>query len=284
MKLCIIIFCVSVLLLLSGHLRPVSATVLDYKVYEEYGGTYHDAEKSPSIPDDDDNLCWAAAASNVLYWTGWGTPEGETFGSSDDIFGYYRDHWSNLGGSVYYAWDWWFDGDNDMQGVSPWPQVEIAGGGFWEPDYMFADYFDVEFDDDKAWDAMSSALNQGYGVTLTLIGETNHAVTAWGYVYDDQLDLYDVYITDSDDSKDNSSPPDLLQQYDLIYNASGGEYANGGWYLQNYYGYDTYYIVEVMSLGQYPGAQPVPEPGTILLMGLGLSGLIGLRRRRGRPN
>jgi hypothetical protein len=42
-----------------------------YMLFEEWGGNWSDAEKSPSNTEDD-NMCWAAAASNMLEWTGWG--------------------------------------------------------------------------------------------------------------------------------------------------------------------------------------------------------------------
>ena len=36
-----------------------------YYGYEEFGDYWHDAEKSPSNSEDD-LMCWAAAASNIL--------------------------------------------------------------------------------------------------------------------------------------------------------------------------------------------------------------------------
>ena len=55
----------------------------EYLLWEEYGGIWCDAEKVPpsdgegnSFPGnmsyEDDLMCWAAAACNVLEWTGWG--------------------------------------------------------------------------------------------------------------------------------------------------------------------------------------------------------------------
>ena len=45
--------------------------------YEVYGGEWQDAEKTFSNTEDDE-MCWAAAASNILDWTGWGRPLGES--------------------------------------------------------------------------------------------------------------------------------------------------------------------------------------------------------------
>ena len=52
-----------------------SAFSISYFVYDEWGGTFYDAEKSPTNTEDD-LMCWAAAASNILTWTGWGFPTG----------------------------------------------------------------------------------------------------------------------------------------------------------------------------------------------------------------
>jgi hypothetical protein len=66
------------------------------------GGTWHDAEKSPTN-EEDDLMCWAAAASNILAWTGWGYPSGTSFANEDDMFGYYQDHWTDQGGIMEFA-------------------------------------------------------------------------------------------------------------------------------------------------------------------------------------
>ena len=64
---------------------------------------------APVLPkEEDDLMCWAAAASNVLEWTGWGVVGGMT--NTDEMFQHFQDHWTDLGGSSEYAWNWWFDG------------------------------------------------------------------------------------------------------------------------------------------------------------------------------
>ena len=42
----------------------------DYFVYEKWGGTWHDINKTWV---NDKNLCWAASAANIIDWTGWET-------------------------------------------------------------------------------------------------------------------------------------------------------------------------------------------------------------------
>ena len=82
-----------------------------------WGGTYYDAEKTPP-GDSDDEMCWAAAASNVLAWTGWGdvaSVDGadlHTINETDAIFKYFQTHWTDEGGWPIDAWAWWFSGIN----------------------------------------------------------------------------------------------------------------------------------------------------------------------------
>ncbi len=244
---------------------PVGGT--DYFGYAEFGGTWCDAEKSPTNTEDDE-MCWAATASNVLDWTGWGYAPSEGFSGTDDMFAYFQDHWTDVGGNMYYGWDWWFDGTNDKQGEGGWSQVDVAGGGFWEPPYNFDDYCHLQLDPDLAMSAIDDYLHAGYGVGLGLYDSGGHAVTCWGLRVDETTgDYLGVWITDSDDDKNDPTPEDQLQYYSVA--RSGGR-----WYLQDFYGtWDEWYIGEVQ------GVEPVAEPAGLALLALGGVGVI-LRRRR----
>ena len=72
----------SVLLVLSLMTGVTTAfgVGIDYFVYNDYGGSWSDAEKN-NVNTEDDLMCWAAASSNVLDWTGWGYPASESFTS-----------------------------------------------------------------------------------------------------------------------------------------------------------------------------------------------------------
>ena len=249
------------------------AMALTYFGYDDFGGTWHDAEKS-SDNTDDDLMCWAAASANVLTWTGWGTAAG--FADTDAAFGHFLDHWTDQGGNIFYGVDWWFDGVNDTQGVPGWSQVDVpGGGGFWDPPYDVVDYAHWTSDDAAAMATIDNHLHSGYGVGLSVAGPMAHAITVWGYDYDEAGNYLGVYVTDSDDDKGGNAPrPDSLRYYDIV--ASGGR-----WYLQDYYGtYDTY-ISEVYGLDRYPGGDPeVPDGGaTFLLLGLAAIGM-GIVRKR----
>jgi len=247
------------------------AMALTYYGYSEFGGTWHDAEKTAANTEDDD-LCWAATTANVLTWTGWGTEAG--FADTDTTFAYFQDHWTDLSGNIFYGADWWFDGVNDSQGAAGWSQVDVPGGGFWDPPYDFNDYYQWTSDDAAAMGTVDTYLHSGYGVGLSLSGPMAHQITAWGYDYDGFGNYDGVWVTDSDDDKTDPTPEDELQYYNVL--LSGGR-----WYLQDYYGLDTAYISEVHGLDRYPGGEPqVPDGGaTFLLLGLAAIGM-GIVRKR----
>ena len=83
----------TILLLVSFALMPIYGSVHaeDYFVYEHFGdGQWHDVEKANLITES--QFCWAAAASNILAWGGWGTAE---YSKDTDIYKSFVDSWTN---------------------------------------------------------------------------------------------------------------------------------------------------------------------------------------------
>ena len=200
-----------------------------YEVWKDWGGTWSDAEKTLANTDDD-LLCWAAAASNILEWTGWGAVDGMS--TTDQMFAHYQSHFSNQGGNPYYAWDWWFDGTNDVQGESGWAQQDVVGGGGFWPNESIDDYRRWSGDDATAMATIDSWLHDGYGTTIHIAGPGAHLISVWGFDTDDDGNYTGLWVTDSDDSKDgNGTRPNLLQYYDV-------ELESGQWFLQSYWGSD----------------------------------------------
>lgn len=244
-----------------------SALALSYFGYSEYGGTWYDAEKSPTNTEDD-LMCWAAAASNVLAWTGW---SGSFGNDADAIFGYYQDYWTDAGGNAYYGWDWWFDGTNDSQGAAGWSQVDVSGGGGFWTTYNFSEYYLYSSSNNWALSNLDYLLHEGYGVALGVTDDSGaHAITCWGFEYDEFGNYLGIYITDSDDDKYDVTPEDELKYYAVEYDV----YTNS-WYLQDFYSQSDWYITEVQGLAM----MPVPEPATILLLVSGILGFPVAKRR-----
>ena len=128
---------------------------MDYLLHEQWGGEVQDAKKTAANPDDD-LMCWAAAASNVLLWAGWGNIPDESFNDSSDIFAYFQDHWLDTVGSPANAWKWWFDGQ-------PIADVTSPGGGFWG-DHQFDLNYQVEWNRADAAQAIKQYCSQGCGI------------------------------------------------------------------------------------------------------------------------
>ena len=224
----------------AGPTGDVTPTGSSYLAYEYWGGDWVDAEKSPTNGEDD-LMCWAAAAANVLEWTGWGQVDGMT--DTDDMFEYFQDHWTDEGGIMQFGWDWWFDGTNASQGWNDWSQVDVAGGGFY-PSESFFSHYRVQSNDSLALAAVDQYLHAGYGVAIGVYNDPyGHAITSWGVNYnpDDPSDYYGIWVTDSDDSKRWDDPADRLRYYEV-------EEVSGRWYLQGFYGSDDWHIGVVQAL------------------------------------
>ena len=204
---------------------------LTYLNYEQWGGTWQDVNKNWN---DDSNLCWAAAASNILEWAGWGTPADSI---EQNIFDEFKEHWTNQGSLAEYGWRWWLNGILPPQDEG-WAQVNVSGGGNYWPSLNFYNYYYWDVDTSTIMSSLQSYLRSGYGVTLSVYTNGGgHALTAWGYDYDSSGNYTGVWVSDSDD---NSSTMKRLSV----------SYSNGQWNLGD--SYTGWYIGNVQALERNP--------------------------------
>lgn len=261
------------------------ASADSYMLTDNWGGSWCDAEKTRANKQDD-LMCWAAAASNVLEWTGWGNVESMT--NTDQMFAYFQDHWTDKPGLSYFGWEWWFDGTNDSAGWPGWSRVDVAGGGFF-PSETFSDYCVENWNASQSMSAIDEYLHDGYGIALTVYGDSSggHSITCWGYDYGTTPSEYlGIWVTDSDDDKNDSTPEDELKYYDIEYDSVAGK-----WYFVEFYGRDDWYIGAVSALGspelatgslltvggvEAPVTTPEPVTGSLLIVSMALL----LTRRR----
>lgn len=118
---------------------------------------------------DDTLMCWAAAASNVLAWTGW------AIGDEYDVMQEFKDYFPDAGGVSFDGWIYYFK---------------------WHyPDLNFNDYY--RYSGPFIPELANQWLSEGYGVTFD---RTGHCMTLWGVDIDPVTGLgIRVHYTDSDD-------------------------------------------------------------------------------------
>jgi hypothetical protein len=225
--------------------------------YDKGGGDgkWHDANKFHASCV----MCWAAAASNILDWGGWGVP---TLDTETSIFQDFENHWTDVEGIPLYAWNWWVDGTvlprPPQQG---WATVDVPGGGNHWPSINFWDYAFLETVDDLALTAIDYSLHNGFGTTIGIFSPAGqgHYLTVWGYEYGNASDDYlGLYFTDSDDGVTK------LQYTTITWDGTND------WWLFNFYA--NWHIANVQALA-------VPEPSSLSLI---LAGGLGFFYRKVR--
>ena len=144
--------------------KPASSET--YFNFEEYGGTWADADKDYV---DDLFMCWAGAASNVLYWTGWA----DFMSDEEEVFDHFVDRWTNGASWPLAAYKYWIDGTNLYEGYFGYAQIDVEGGGNFYPDEDVFDYtvnrsFYNTGDAYEAIPMIVDLLHNGYGVSIAI--------------------------------------------------------------------------------------------------------------------
>ncbi len=238
-----------------------------------------DSSRNSGFSVEDEMLCWAATSANVLAFSGWDPGVSQVSNSSSydgrngAMFQHYTDHFDGTkGGYMKGGYDWWFNGDevysqNSNDTFYGGAEIDTPGGGGFFTEANFSSYYDGG-PYNHGLSNIQRALKAGLGVGIGI--ETNgggHAITVWGYEFDGSVqgstqtwdNMTGIYVTDSDDKANQLA----FYAVDSSGNLSG-----------NYQGWK---IEEVQSFGANPNA--VPVPGAVWLLGSGVMGLIGMRRR-----
>ena len=87
--------------------QAIVAHYVDSDEFELSDLGFIDAEKA-EYDENDDSLCWAAATSNLLTYTGWAAQA--NFDSTDSLFEAFIDAFEDKANSVCYAAGWFFNG------------------------------------------------------------------------------------------------------------------------------------------------------------------------------
>ena len=165
----------------------------------------------------DSNLCWAASAANMLWYSGWGAqainPEtGEAFASEDELFHWFSASFNDEGGNPETAIQYLFKGINILDGTSHLylnDDIEAAETPYaLLKDYcadFLEEYIDASDNPDEVAQGLD-ALETGAAIGLGVYPENfigGHALTAFGRIVDTQAAtpaeaLCGLFIADSD--------------------------------------------------------------------------------------
>ncbi|MGD8295807.1 MAG: papain-like cysteine protease family protein [Desulfobacterales bacterium] len=182
----------------------------DFRMWERIEIPFADVDKSGV---DDANMCWAAAAANLLTWTGWAADE-------DDAFDIFRAHFEDKPGYVYNALRYYLD---EYETAAKAEMVSVRE----TQSHMLLDF-------------IVSAVHKGSGVAIKITypdKEIGHFLTIYGYRYFGDEDNFILYFTDSDDGLHQ------MRQFKVEWND-----ANNRWEIQ--YLYRDYYLEYALSLAR----------------------------------
>lgn len=197
----------------------LTASALEDRYFSLTNVDFIDAEKeftevAEGETASDANLCWAAATSNMLRFSGWGSAAG--FKTEDDLFESFISAFTDAGGSYTYALDWFFNGNYRPQDWDNWSHLRAPGKtGKYLSDYaadsLYQTYeISAHIDNLRlVFDALERdcAVGISIGNYISWLRSGGHAITLWGYMRDTSASPYSkeaypaIFISDSDSDK-----------------------------------------------------------------------------------
>ena len=251
-----------------------------------------DAVNQPYM--DDEGMCWAAAASNVITW--WEGHNAELLTSTTqpthNAWDVYRLVYLNIGGVPSNAFNWWINGiSTDQYGVPQYGFGSVMDADVYDntKDFDIQWYFDGGFLKDVYSTAENpvllsvgnsdsyalcrrivDAIESGYALVLSA---SSHALTLWGVEYEETdkgTVITKAWVTDSDDYKSQ-----LVESSE--FSVKSGPDGNAVAMKLPTYGDGTSFVYSAIS-GMRTDIIPEPATGTLSL--LALAALAARRRRK----
>lgn len=182
------------------------------------GQGWYDCTKYLDNKHDDENLCWAATCSNMIYWWldqnkenivkfGYKGPKKYVSALDCEIFQYFNDHFDNYGCMIENGLDWFFNGKHIYGGggnatsseepVNGWP----AHKGFFKEVLGNSKFYRISTGADFNENLKIAFLNnESIGLDISVsAGKGAHAVTIWGAKFDENGNVCELYEVENND-------------------------------------------------------------------------------------
>jgi hypothetical protein len=257
-------------------------------------GIWSDVNKANVFGAPDSLMCWAATASNSLAWTGWkGWDSGTSsyISTAAAIYSVFDAGWTNRTGNAIYAYEWWMT-DHTTANSNFGEVLDSQGKNFYPgvvSDPHLAGSVDNFVQDNPAPDDIYTWLNTYINAHRAIVarievpagdgtGSYAHSLSIWGWDTANSR----IYFTDPDDGG-------VGTLRDLAFHTASDHF-----YIDDYTNlYTTVRDVMITEISRLningpPAIEPnkptgpdgqIPEPTTILLIGSGLIGLWGFRKK-----
>lgn len=302
-----------VLLAFSATLSTASAAEAWVDGVSQTSGWYDANKANPYSEDGDNDLCWAASASNLIAWwqDKYRTPT-EIPTDIDDIWCTFKNKVAaDEGGDTHAAFQWWLTGvyvpTTDEEKLRSIFEKDTASTlpvfeGYYYSEYgdelgytynpitkkwesALPDFLCVDYRSSVTSENIISLVLQGCGMGLAITDDAasfGHAITLWGLEYDSSTNVISrMWLTDSDDGQYNFGQ-DGLYAVDVTTrdNKLYIDTPDSNWYPEE----DNIYISHLFGINPAVSTEwgiplAVPEPTTATLSLLGLLGLLARRRR-----
>lgn len=216
-----------------------------YLTWKEGCGWY-DCNKTFNYEGGDGNMCWAAAASNLIHWwmdrnkkyiEAYDNEYGQMYSYArpekyeimteqnqrhSEVFNFFKDHYPNLG-----SWDtggvnWFINGDSKNLNANDIPDFNGFFSKVFSKDHPVAsETRDMRKDNFNAW--MKDAFSNNKAICFSCYGFANesgsHSMTIWGAEFDENGEVSYIYICDNNLSE-NEPLHACMKRYMVLYEDS----------------------------------------------------------------